>query len=1165
VLTSDLSHLPASDCESANEAERSNDFIQNNARSQPKSNIKFLNYNVNGLLPKLDNKDFMEYITNYDFICLTETFISFDLDAALFNDYMCYTSKAKKFTHHGRYSGGVIALIHKKFSKYVSLVSNSSENALVVKIDKGLLKTDKDVMWVCCYIPPEQSPFWKSYQEGYGMELLDKCVIDLFDTHHDFHLLLSGDFNARTADSNFIPSDHTDPLDSDMYEKSKYCRTTVDNHVNCFGDQLIEFCSIFDCVILNGLQEQQFDNSFTFISTGGCSIVDYFIMSCELFSLLNVKTLKVNDVTESDHLPISLLVELESESIMSESCKEHIETFTGKYVWNKEKEGNFIEKFKSEDCQNLLKNATALLENDVNGALNVFVKCMKDASSCMYRNVKEKKVNIKSRWFDEECREAKKESRQKLKIFRKTRLDEDRIVYVQARKKYRLLIKHKKKIFKKVKADTLVSSMSDSSLFWAEVNKMGCGKSKNSTDASISTDEWLKHFKDVFQADVDCHEDNVNSDVSGDQNDDHILNMSISEEEVQSAVNKLNNGKAAGTDEITAEMLKTGGSEVVCFLTKLFNVLFSKGMYPDEWSKAIIVPIFKKGDNKVPDNYRGVSLLSIVSKCYTSVLNTRLYLWLEDNNKISECQAGFRKSYSTIDQIFNLYAVVQKTLNTKGRKLYCAFIDFKKAFDSVRHSKLLECLCKQGVKGKFLKALEAMYESLVSCVKANHKVSDFFDCPKGVRQGCVMSPTLFSIFINQLADHMNERGKHGIQVLPGLIELFILLFADDVVLLSSTPAGLQNQLNVLNECCNNMKLEINIQKSKVMVFRKGGFLSTKEKWHLNGMKLEVVNKYCYLGFCFTTKLSSKLGTDHLVTKGKKSLYKVCKAFQKLKEMSQAVFFKIFDAKIQPVLLYSSEIWGLKRLKTIETVHLHAAKRFLGVPTKSPNKMVYGDLKRHPLYINSFCNSVRYWLRLLKMEKSRLTHNAYHMLLALDNLGKDCWVSNIRNILCESGFGFVWLQQGVGNDKMFLRLFKERLIDMFIQEWSGTIRDSDRYYSYRSFKTLFEKEKYLLCEDDYCFRVALSQTRFGTLPLNNNIFRYSDRVEDKFCFFCKTKIENEIHLIYECKIYDDLRCKFLKDSVKKSSHILLRLDNDSDIHNLSRFVFHAMRRRNKVNI
>jgi hypothetical protein len=101
---------------------------------------------------------------------------------------------------------------------------------------------------------------------------------------------------------------------------------------------------------------------------------------------------------------------------------------------------------------------------------------------------------------------------------------------------------------------------------------------------------------------------------------------------------------------------------------------------------------------------------------------------------INESQAGFRKSYSTVDQIFNLYALVQKTLDKKGRKLYVAFVDFKKAFDSVRHDKLLECLNMQGVRGRFLIAIKAMYSSLLSCVKVNDEYSDYFDCSIGVRQ-----------------------------------------------------------------------------------------------------------------------------------------------------------------------------------------------------------------------------------------------------------------------------------------------------------------------------------------------------------------------------------------------------------------------------------------------
>ena len=91
-----------------------------------------------------------------------------------------------------------------------------------------------------------------------------------------------------------------------------------------------------------------------------------------------------------------------------------------------------------------------------------------------------------------------------------------------------------------------------------------------------------------------------------------------------------------------------------------------------------------------------------------------------------------------------------------------------------------------------------MYESLLSCVRTNCEFSDVFECPDGVRQGCVLSPTLFSMFINQLADHMEVNGKDGVEMLPDIMELFILLFADDVALLSTRTNGLQNQLDVLH-------------------------------------------------------------------------------------------------------------------------------------------------------------------------------------------------------------------------------------------------------------------------------------------------------------------------------------------------------------------------------
>ena len=130
---------------------------------------------------------------------------------------------------------------------------------------------------------------------------------------------------------------------------------------------------------------------------------------------------------------------------------------------------------------------------------------------------------------------------------------------------------------------------------------------------------------------------------------DHVLNQEITADEVQKAVTNFKPGKACGLDNVLAEMLKAGGQEVILFMTKLFHTIFYKGIYPSEWAKAIIIPIHKKGNMHSVDNYRGVSLLSIFSKCYTSVLNTRLNTWLEENERIVETQAGFRRNYSTTD------------------------------------------------------------------------------------------------------------------------------------------------------------------------------------------------------------------------------------------------------------------------------------------------------------------------------------------------------------------------------------------------------------------------------------------------------------------------------------------------------------------------------------
>ena len=138
-----------------------------------------------------------------------------------------------------------------------------------------------------------------------------------------------------------------------------------------------------------------------------------------------------------------------------------------------------------------------------------------------------------------------------------------------------------------------------------------------------------------------------------------------------------------------------------------------------------------------------------------------------------------------------------------------------------------------------------------------------------------------------------------------------------------------------------------------------------------------------------------------------------------------------------------------------------------------------------------------------MEQSRLPNQAYRMLVNLNENGKQFWATEVRKLLCKTGFYFVWLQQGVGDVKSFLYVFKQRLLDMFTQEWTSDIRDKERYEMYRSFKVMFGAEKYFI--DIYCFKVVLTQFRLGVLPINSNMYRYSDCPTNKNCVFCQNQV------------------------------------------------------------
>ena len=269
-----------------------------------------------------------------------------------------------------------------------------------------------------------------------------------------------------------------------------------------------------------------------------------------------------------------------------------------------------------------------------------------------------------------------------------------------------------------------------------------------------------------------------------------------------------------------------------------------------------------------------------------------------------------------MDNLFILQSLISKYLSKRRGKIYVGFVDFKAAFDSVQRNKLWPVLQRASLQGK-LKAIQSVYKCVKSCVRANDSLTDLFDCPVGLRQGCIMSPVLFSLFIDEFVELIEQSGLRCIQLYPDIVEIFLLLFADDVAHISDSVIGLERQFFLLNDFCRERKLNVNIPKTKVVFFKNGSLLARNERWTFNGTNVEVVNCFTYLGLSLSMKLSFSRMADELAMKGKRVLISLLHSLYNLGQMPKSVFFILFDRKIAPVLLYGSEIWGFSMRESTE--------------------------------------------------------------------------------------------------------------------------------------------------------------------------------------------------------------------------------------------------------
>jgi hypothetical protein len=587
------------------------------------------------------------------------------------------------------------------------------------------------------------------------------------------------------------------------------------------------------------------------------------------------------------------------------------------------------------------------------------------------------------------------------------------------------------------------------------------------------------------------------------------------------------------------------------------------------WSEGFIIPIYKKGDNNLPENYRGVTLLSTLGKLFSKILNTRLNNWAENYHVYIDAQAGFRSKMGTVDNIFVLQSIINHIIS-ENKRLFVCFVDFTKAFDFIVRDNLWLKLIKLGVRGKVMKVLKSMYTNVKSRIKLSNTLSETFMCSLGVRQGDSLSPFLFSMYINDLEDTFILKGFKGIDL--GTLKLFLLLYADDIAIISETKEDLQNGLNILKDYCDEWKLKLNVNKTKIMVFKKGGRNQQNLRFLYGNTEIEIVNKFTYLGIVFTVGGSFSKTFEALSGQALKAIFKLNSYMQNFPNISVSHTLDLFDKLITPILSYGCEVWGFMEAKKIENIHLKFCKNLLGVRPQTQNNFVYGELGREQLIQLRMIRILKFWFKILKSEQHLYIKKVYNMMIfnIEQKPNYKCWANSIKQLLQRLGFYHVWVNQGVGNEILFLNLVKQRLKDNYMQNWTESLRNSSRASLYILFSN-FDFKLYLEQINIQKFRIALTRFRVSAhrLLIETGRWHKPNKIprNERKCIICN-KLEDEYHFLLECTLYCEIRTKYLPKYYWKRPNIpkfieLMSNESTTIIRKLSTFIYKAFEIRTPI--
>lgn len=551
-------------------------------------------------------------------------------------------------------------------------------------------------------------------------------------------------------------------------------------------------------------------------------------------------------------------------------------------------------------------------------------------------------------------------------------------------------------------------------------------------------------------------------------------------------------------------------------------------------------------------DYRGLSFINCDAKLYSALLLGRLEEHIQSERILDENQCGFRKGYSTVDAIFTLTNLVQLKISSGPRqKLYAFFVDFKAAFDGIQHNLLFQKLNAMGMGQRFIASLEALYRNGTGSVWAKNGISPSFPIECGVRQGCLLSPQLFALYINDLAVGL----PHGMKV--GGIVISALMYADDIVILAESAVDLRRNILHLESYCVEWGLTVNLNKSKIMVFRRGGRLGTYDSFLFNGRPVEVVPSYKYLGVLLTSKLSFGQHFTERASAAKLGINNIYRSMFCQPTVPIHAKFEVFNGVARAVMCYAAQVTGFMQSNALEQVLRYFVKMIFWLPGNTPNYFVYLESGAEPMFVYTLSLACNYVVKALRMPEHRFPRIVAREVASR----KIYWYAALADLAQRHGCQF-------DGDVEDLDAWGDQLalvLDAIRQSWVedmkvGAMESRNPLYRHLDHDVrpadLRSKNAGLPL---WVIRWVL-KFRGSLLALNDGTYRRSDSPR-RICSMCNLEAEEDIiHFFGVCPVLGEFRSRFFGLGQLQLPDMARILNSREDWLRVGSFGYHAWKYR-----